>query len=603
SVGNAEEGILSAYHRDVIEYIYNEFYSFKEKIVANKKIKRIPFPVELLDRATTILSTTLYQGQQILIKEGQTIVINPEVTIKIINKIDSGLKINQLERIIMDVGIFIARGYQIDGKVNFLSGFNENSFEKNKENQESLSFIQKFKNYIRRNFAVRVNGYSMSGLFEHGDVVGAKKVRRFTRYQLGDIIVFEKNGVNVIHMIVGTETVNGKTQYKTWGVNNPDADRGSVSKNDILGKVVMSTTEQYKILAQARQGKVFIVDALGMVKELENNPNALSIDNDPVNDYNSILSRKSIDRYQYANTLVRILLEGFTKISGQDFSVSELASQLGVTQKTINQWLIDGISHEGLDRINKKVLELRGTDLNIYSLAQEEFIQIEILLDYYYSPYKDYYMGDEMLMENAFINPKELQTYPEDWKKGDPSIQNCQKIIDAKFTGGLSILSGLALRSISKGELHHWETTNKGFNKDNCQLAATILLNKGEHTLITTRTAQRRGLEFQEDWQRYYEDKALYCIVSLMKSQIPKCWIIDNKKANIYDDIKNRENVNGILFLLLRNPKILEAYSDPNFLSRIEGVYSLGILSTNVFNDNDFKVWLEAGKPSLGWYL
>ncbi len=102
----------------------------------------------------------------------------------------------------------------------------------------------------------------MSGIYEDGDVVGVKKVTRFTRYQKGDIIVFiNKDGERVIHMIVGTKRVNGKTQYETWGVNNPDVNTDLVSKKDILGKVILSNKELKKILTQVEQGKVLIVDA------------------------------------------------------------------------------------------------------------------------------------------------------------------------------------------------------------------------------------------------------------------------------------------------------------------------------------------------------
>jgi len=110
----------------------------------------------------------------------------------------------------------------------------------------------------------------MSGIFEDGDVVGAKKVTRFSRYKTGDIIVFtNKDGERVIHMIVGTTHVNGKKEYITWGVNNQQHDEDPVARKDIIGKVTYSAKEQYKILAQARQGRLLIIDANGMVNVKE----------------------------------------------------------------------------------------------------------------------------------------------------------------------------------------------------------------------------------------------------------------------------------------------------------------------------------------------
>ncbi len=158
----------------------------------------------------------------------------------------------------------------LNRKGNSESDFNENSHEKTKANQESLSFIQKFKQYIRRSMAVIVHGFSMSGVFEDGDVVGAKKVTRFSRYKKGDIIVFtNKDGERVIHMIVDFTYENGKKEYVTWGVNNQEIDSDPVPRNKIEGKVVMSAKEQYNILAQARQGNILIIEAQGMAKMLK----------------------------------------------------------------------------------------------------------------------------------------------------------------------------------------------------------------------------------------------------------------------------------------------------------------------------------------------
>ncbi len=50
----------------------------------------------------------------------------------------------------------------------------------------------------------------------------------------------------------------------------------SVARKDIIGKVVLSAKEQYQILAQARQGKVLIIDANGMVN-VQSFPNSWSI--------------------------------------------------------------------------------------------------------------------------------------------------------------------------------------------------------------------------------------------------------------------------------------------------------------------------------------
>lgn len=103
----------------------------------------------------------------------------------------------------------------------------------------------------------------MSGAIEAGEVVGAKKVRRFTRYNIGDVIVFKVGGVQVIHEIVGTKTVNGEIQYETKGVNNELMDPWTVSRNDIVGKVDMSKNDLDKLLLRVEQGKTTLEKALG----------------------------------------------------------------------------------------------------------------------------------------------------------------------------------------------------------------------------------------------------------------------------------------------------------------------------------------------------
>ncbi|MFW9987340.1 MAG: hypothetical protein ACFFC3_01670 [Candidatus Odinarchaeota archaeon] len=68
SLGNNKEGLLFALDRNVIETIYSELYSLKKIISMDKKVKRIPFPVELISKATDMLASTVYEGQPILIE-------------------------------------------------------------------------------------------------------------------------------------------------------------------------------------------------------------------------------------------------------------------------------------------------------------------------------------------------------------------------------------------------------------------------------------------------------------------------------------------------------------------------------------------------------
>ena len=55
--------------------------------------------------------------------------------------------------------------------------------------------------------------------------------------EVGQIIVFEKNGSVVIHRVVEIETVNGMTRYYTKGDANEDLDAGFVYISEIIGVV------------------------------------------------------------------------------------------------------------------------------------------------------------------------------------------------------------------------------------------------------------------------------------------------------------------------------------------------------------------------------
>ncbi|KKM64303.1 hypothetical protein LCGC14_1502730 [marine sediment metagenome] len=83
----------------------------------------------MLNNAIKMLSSSKFEGQQILVEQGQTIEINNEVLGKVINIISNDQQLNPLERIIAEVGILTNGGYQIEGKVNSESDFNEISFE------------------------------------------------------------------------------------------------------------------------------------------------------------------------------------------------------------------------------------------------------------------------------------------------------------------------------------------------------------------------------------------------------------------------------------------------------------------------------------------
>ncbi len=253
-----EEGVFSSFDRDLIEYLYNEFLLLEDRQpqkAPDKKISRIPFPVDLLRDAIDMLSSTCYDGLPVIVEKEQDIAINDEISSKIINKIESGLQINKLERIIMDVGILIAGGYQIDGKVNSESDFNENSIEKIKENQDKL-------------IVAKVLGVSMYPILKPGTDVPIKTMPQGYKYKTGDIIVFSRDGVNIIHQIIDSYVYNGKIYYVTSGLNpdtNPYVDSSTISEEHIIGKADISKEALAGIDELVKQGRVHYIGAFGLI--------------------------------------------------------------------------------------------------------------------------------------------------------------------------------------------------------------------------------------------------------------------------------------------------------------------------------------------------
>ena len=51
----------------------------------------------------------------------------------------------------------------------------------------------------------------------------------------GDIIVFEKNGLQIIHRVIDKKNINDSIRYYTKGDANKNADNYYLTENDIIG--------------------------------------------------------------------------------------------------------------------------------------------------------------------------------------------------------------------------------------------------------------------------------------------------------------------------------------------------------------------------------
>jgi len=143
-------------------------------------------------------------------------------------------------------------GYRSDGKVNSESLSNENSLEKTKENVKRLGIL-------------KVIGKSMLGKLKPGAKIAYEIKGEGEKYKKGDIIVYNLNGVNVVHEIVGYKDSNGKRTYTTKGVNNQYIDSDPVHGDNVIGKVVdLSKQELLGLTELVERGTIPYIEGLGI---------------------------------------------------------------------------------------------------------------------------------------------------------------------------------------------------------------------------------------------------------------------------------------------------------------------------------------------------
>lgn len=98
-----------------------------------------------------------------------------------------------------------------------------------------LCLIMLVSGHFRYGVLVIATG-SMQGELNKGDAAFYERYEDQT-VQKGQIIVFEKNDVKVVHRVVDVQHINGVTQYITKGDNNNVEDDGYITNADIIGLV------------------------------------------------------------------------------------------------------------------------------------------------------------------------------------------------------------------------------------------------------------------------------------------------------------------------------------------------------------------------------
>ncbi len=79
---------------------------------------------------------------------------------------------------------------------------------------------------------------SMTGTMDKGDAVFYKKYDTSKQLKTGQIIIFSKDNLKVVHRIVKMENINGEIRYYTKGDSNATIDVGFITDENIIGKTV-----------------------------------------------------------------------------------------------------------------------------------------------------------------------------------------------------------------------------------------------------------------------------------------------------------------------------------------------------------------------------
>lgn len=137
-----------------------------------------------------------------------------------------------------------------------------------KVNSESDLLVKSHKKYI----LAEIQSRSMDPLITPGSKVPVKIMPLGTQYAVDDIIVFDRDGINIIHRIEYSFESNGKTYYVTEGVNpetNQYVDDSLVSEEDIIGIADLSDDAFARVQELYELGKAPIIEAYGMTQQTE----------------------------------------------------------------------------------------------------------------------------------------------------------------------------------------------------------------------------------------------------------------------------------------------------------------------------------------------
>ncbi len=131
--------------------------------------------------------------------------------------------------------------------------------------------LEKTKEKVRR---LKIIGESISGIpeLQSGAEVPVRLMPEGTQYEKGDIIVFYRDEIKIIHRVEYIQESKGKIFYVTTGLNaetNQYVDSSLVSQDDVIGKVDHSKEAYLELNEMIARRYVPFIIAYRMTHNLE----------------------------------------------------------------------------------------------------------------------------------------------------------------------------------------------------------------------------------------------------------------------------------------------------------------------------------------------
>lgn len=76
---------------------------------------------------------------------------------------------------------------------------------------------------------------SMTGAINKGDAIFFEQYDKKQELKIGEIVIFDKDKLNIVHRVVDVKKVNGEIRYITKGDSNQEIDEGYITAKDITG--------------------------------------------------------------------------------------------------------------------------------------------------------------------------------------------------------------------------------------------------------------------------------------------------------------------------------------------------------------------------------